>query len=116
VLKLYSPAIRSGKFVIEKRYDSQDVIRGWMLTERPTSLYSLAPRSTLNGLSVPGVLPLLHLIRETSDRISNPEFVGYAVLVEHTLNLKELTCVRICRGNDNNKFPIKISSCGTPSI
>jgi signal transduction histidine kinase len=29
VLKLYSPAIRAGKLVIEKRYDSEDVIRGF---------------------------------------------------------------------------------------
>jgi signal transduction histidine kinase len=54
VLKFYSPAIRSGKVVIEKRYDSEPVIRGFpseisqVLSNLVVNvLEALAPEGTL---------------------------------------------------------------------
>jgi hypothetical protein len=54
-------------------------------------------------------------LRETSLRIG-VDFIGYAVLVESTRDPKELTCVRLCEGDKNDNFPIKITSHGMPSI
>jgi hypothetical protein len=54
-------------------------------------------------------------LRETSVRVGG-DFIGYAVLVEGTRDPSELTCVRLCGGNDNDKFPIKIPFQGTAGM
>lgn len=53
-------------------------------------------------------------LRETSVRVAG-DFIGYAVLVEGTRNPRELTCVRLCAGNDDDKFPMKIPLHDTAS-
>ena len=76
VLKLYSPAIRSGKFVIEKRYDSEDVIRGF--PSEVTQVFSNLVVNALEVLSPEGTLKL-HVLASRDWR--NPTRRGVRVFI-----------------------------------
>ena len=76
VLKLYSPAIRSGKFVIEKRYDSEDVIRGF--PSEITQVFSNLVVNALEALSPEGTLKL-HVLASRDWR--NPTSRGVRVFI-----------------------------------
>ena len=76
VLKLYSPAIRSGKFVIEKRYDSEDVIRGF--PSEITQVFSNLVVNALEALS-PGGTIKLHVLASRDWR--NPTRRGVRVFI-----------------------------------
>ena len=76
VLKLYSPAIRSGKFVIEKRYDSEDVIRGF--PSEITQVFSNLVVNALEALSPEGTLKL-HVLASRDWR--NPTRRGVRVFI-----------------------------------
>ncbi len=76
VLKLYSPAIRSGKFVIEKRYDSEDVIRGF--PSEVTQVFSNLVANALEALSPEGTLKL-HVLASRDWR--NPTRRGVRVFI-----------------------------------
>jgi signal transduction histidine kinase len=76
VLKLYSPAIRSGKFVIEKRYDSEDVIRGF--PSEVTQVFSNLVVNALEALSPEGTLKL-HVLASRDWR--NPTRRGVRVFI-----------------------------------
>src|SRR5438270_10508084 len=56
VLKFYGPTIRSGKVVIEKRYDSEDVVRGF--PSEITQVFSNVVANALEALSPEGRLKL----------------------------------------------------------
>src|SRR6184192_4284197 len=60
VLKLYGPAIRSGKFVVEKVYDSEGVIRGF--PSEITQVFSNLVANALEALSPEGTLKLHVLV------------------------------------------------------
>jgi two-component system CheB/CheR fusion protein len=76
VLKLYSPAIRSGKFVIEKRYDSEDVIRGF--PSEVTQVFSNLVVNALEALRPEGTLKL-HVLASRDWR--NPTRRGVRVFI-----------------------------------
>ena len=76
VLKLYSPAIRSGKFVIEKRYDSEDVIRGF--PSEITQVFSNLVVNALEALSPEGTIKL-HVLASRDWR--NPKRRGVRVFI-----------------------------------
>jgi signal transduction histidine kinase len=76
VLKLYSPVIRSGKFVIEKRYDSEDVIRGF--PSEVTQVFSNLVVNALEALSPEGTLKL-HVL--ASRDWTNPTRRGVRVFI-----------------------------------
>src|SRR5437867_53954 len=59
VLKFYGPAIRSGKIIVEKRYDSEDVIRGF--PSEITQVFSNLVGNALEALTPEGTLEL-HVI------------------------------------------------------
>src|SRR5438309_1434991 len=56
VLKFYGPAIRSGKIIVEKRYDSEDVIRGF--PSEITQVFSNLVGNALEALTPEGTLEL----------------------------------------------------------
>ncbi len=56
VLKFYGPAIRSGKIIVEKRYDSEDVIRGF--PGEITQVFSNLVGNALEALAPEGTLEL----------------------------------------------------------
>jgi two-component system CheB/CheR fusion protein len=76
VLKLYSPAIQSGKFVIEKRYDSEDVIRGF--PSEITQIFSNLVVNALEALSPEGTIKL-HVLASRDWR--NPTRRGVRVFI-----------------------------------
>jgi two-component system CheB/CheR fusion protein len=76
VLKLYSPAIRSGKFVIEKRYDSEEVIRGF--PSEITQVFANLVVNALEALSPKGTLKL-HVLASRDWR--NPTRRGVRVFI-----------------------------------
>jgi len=76
VLKLYSPAIRSGRFVIEKRYDSDDTIRGF--PSEVTQVFSNLVVNALEALSPEGTLKL-HVLASRDWR--NPTRRGVRVFI-----------------------------------
>jgi two-component system CheB/CheR fusion protein len=76
VLRLYSPAIRSGKFVIEKRYDSEDVIRGF--PSEITQVFSNLVVNALEALSPEGTIKL-HVLASRDWR--NPKRRGVRVFI-----------------------------------
>jgi two-component system CheB/CheR fusion protein len=76
VLTLYGPAIRSGKFVIEKRYDSEDVIRGF--PSEVTQVFSNLVVNALEALSPEGTLKL-HVLASRDWR--NPTRRGVRVFI-----------------------------------
>jgi len=76
VLKFYSPAIRSGKFVIETRYDSEDVIRGF--ASEITQVFSNLVVNALEALSPEGTLKL-HVLASRDWR--NPTRRGVRVFI-----------------------------------
>ena len=59
VLNFYGPAIRSGKIIVEKRYDSEDVIRGF--PSEITQVFSNLVGNALEALTPEGTLEL-HVI------------------------------------------------------
>ncbi len=76
VLNLYTPAIRSGKFVIEKRYDSQHVIRGFR--SEITQVFSNLVVNALEALSPEGTIKL-HVLASRDWR--NPKRRGVRVFI-----------------------------------
>jgi signal transduction histidine kinase len=76
VLKFYSPAIRSGKVIIEKRYDSEHVIRG--VPSEITQVFSNLVVNALEALAPEGRLKL-HVLASRDWR--NPTRRGVRVLV-----------------------------------
>src|SRR5438874_1225512 len=76
VLKLYSPAIRSGKFVIEKLYDSEGVIRDF--PSEITQVFSNLVANALEALSPEGTLKLHVLV---SRNWRNPTRRGVRVFI-----------------------------------
>jgi len=76
VLKLYGPAIRSGKFVVEKVYDSEGVIRGF--PSEITQVFSNLVANALEALSPEGTLKLHVLV---SRNWRNPTRRGVRVFI-----------------------------------
>src|SRR6266576_5448721 len=76
VLKLYGPAIRSGKFVVEKLYDSEGVIRGF--PSEITQVFSNLVANALEALSTEGTLKLHVLV---SRNWRNPTRRGVRVFI-----------------------------------
>jgi len=76
VLKLYGPAIRSGKFVVEKLYDSEGVIRGF--PSEITQVFSNLVANALEALSPEGTLKLHVLV---SRNWRNPTRRGVRVFI-----------------------------------
>src|SRR5438132_51584 len=76
VLKLYGPAIRSGKFVVEKVYDSEGVIRGF--PSKITQVFSKLVANALEALSPEGTLKLHVLV---SRNWRNPTGRGVRVFI-----------------------------------
>src|SRR5437879_4355880 len=76
VLKLYGPAIRSGKFVVEKVYDSEGVIRGF--PSEITQVFSNLVANALEALSPEGTLKLHVLV---SRNWRNPTGRGVRVFI-----------------------------------
>src|SRR5438128_12066173 len=56
VLNFYGPAIRSGKIIVEKRYDSEDVIHGF--PSEITQVFSNLVGNALGALTPEGTLEL----------------------------------------------------------
>src|SRR5439155_2262236 len=65
VLKFYGPAIRSGKIIVEKRYDSEDVIHGF--PSEITQVFSNLVGNALEALTPEGTLEL-HVISKLAQR------------------------------------------------
>jgi two-component system CheB/CheR fusion protein len=76
VLKFYSPAIRSGKVIIERRYDSEDVIRGF--PSEITQVFSNLVVNALEALSPEGTIKL-HVLASRDWR--NPTSRGVRVFI-----------------------------------
>jgi len=76
VLKFYGPTIRSGKVVIEKRYDSEDVVRGF--PSEITQVFSNVVANALEALSPEGRLKL-HVLASRDWR--NPTRRGVRVFI-----------------------------------
>src|ERR1700730_10254828 len=76
VLKFYSPAIRSGKVIIEKRYDSEHVIRGF--PSEITQVFSNLVVNALEALAPQGTLKV-HVLASRDWR--NPTRHGVHVFI-----------------------------------
>jgi two-component system, chemotaxis family, CheB/CheR fusion protein len=76
VLKFHGPAIRSGKIIVEKRYDSEDVIRGF--SSEITQVFSNLVGNALEALTSEGTLKL-HLL--ASRDWGNPARRGVRVFI-----------------------------------
>src|SRR2546428_5074199 len=76
VLKFYGPAIRSGKIIVEKRYDSEDVIHGF--PSEITQVFSNLVGNALGALTPEGTLEL-HVI--ASRDWGNPARRGVRVFI-----------------------------------
>ncbi len=76
VLKFYGPAIRSGKIVVERRYDSEDVIRGF--PSEITQVFSNLVGNALEALTPEGTLEL-HVL--ASRDWGNPTRRGVRVFI-----------------------------------
>src|SRR3989475_4254332 len=76
VLNFYGPAIRSGKIIVEKRYDSEDVIHGF--PSEITQVFSNLVRNALGALTPEGTLEL-HVI--ASRDWGNPARRGVRVFI-----------------------------------
>jgi two-component system CheB/CheR fusion protein len=76
VLKFYGPAIRSGKIIVEKRYDSEDVIRGF--PSEIAQVFSNLVGNGLEALTPNGTLGL-HVLASRDWR--NPTRCGVRVLI-----------------------------------
>jgi two-component system CheB/CheR fusion protein len=76
VLKFYGPAIRSGKIVVERRYDSEDVIRGF--PSEITQVFSNLVGNALEALTPEGTLKL-HVL--ASRDWGNPTGRGVRVFI-----------------------------------
>ena len=76
VLKFYGPAIRSGKVIVEKRYDSEDVIRGF--PSEITQVCSNLVGNALEALTPEGTLEL-HVL--ASRDWGNPTRRGVRVFI-----------------------------------
>src|SRR5207245_10042442 len=79
VLKFYGPTIRSGKVVIEKRYDSEDVVRGF-----PSEITQVFSNVVANALEAwrPGGSVKLHVLASRDWR--NPTRRGVRVFIADT--------------------------------
>jgi two-component system CheB/CheR fusion protein len=75
-LKFYGPAIRSGKIIVEKRYDSEDVIRGF--PSEITQVFSNLVENALEALPREGTLEL-HVLASRDWR--NPTRRGVRVFI-----------------------------------
>jgi two-component system CheB/CheR fusion protein len=76
VLTFYGPAIRSGKIIVEKRYDSEDVIRGF--PSEITQVFSNLVGNGLEALTPEGTLGL-HVLASRDWR--NPTRRGVRVFI-----------------------------------
>src|SRR2546425_3182643 len=76
VLNFYGPAIRSGKIIVEKRYDSEDVIHGF--PSEITQVFSNLVGNALGALTPEGTLEL-HVI--ASRDWGNPARRGVRVFI-----------------------------------
>jgi len=76
VLKFYGPAIRSGKIIVEKRYDSADAIRGF--PSEITQVFSNLVENALEALPPEGTLEL-HVLASRDWR--NPTRRGVRVFI-----------------------------------
>src|SRR5436190_10394865 len=76
LLKFYGPAIRSGKIIVEKRYDSEDVIHGF--PSEITQVFSNLVGNALGALTPEGTLEL-HVI--ASRDWGNPARRGVRVFI-----------------------------------
>jgi len=76
VLKLYSPTIKSGRFVIVKRYDSEDVIRGF--PGEITQVFSNLVANALEALPPEGTIKV-HVLASRDWR--NPARRGVRVFI-----------------------------------
>src|SRR5713226_4874671 len=76
VLKFYTPAIRSSRVIIEKRYDSEDVIHGF--PSEITQVFSNLVVNALEALSPEGTLKL-HVLASRDWR--NPTSRGVRVFI-----------------------------------
>jgi two-component system CheB/CheR fusion protein len=76
VLKFYGPAIRSGKTIVERRYDSEDVIRGF--PSEITQVFSNLVGNALEALTPEGRLEL-HVL--ASRDWENPTRRGVRVFI-----------------------------------
>ena len=76
VLNFYGPAIRSGKIIVEKRYDSEDVIHGF--PSEITQVFSNLVGNALGALTAEGTLEL-HVI--ASRDWGNPARRGVRVFI-----------------------------------
>src|SRR5216684_3026573 len=76
VLKFYGPAIRSGKIIVERRYDSEDVIRGF--PAEITQVFSNLVGNALEALTPEGTLEL-HVL--ASRDWANPTRRGVRVFI-----------------------------------
>ncbi len=76
VLKFYGPAIRSGKIIVERRYDSEDVIRGF--PAEITQVFSNLVGNALEALTPEGTREL-HVL--ASRDWGNPTRRGVRVFI-----------------------------------
>ena len=76
VLNFYGPAIRPGKVIVEKRYDSKDVIRGF--PSEITQVFSNLVENALEALTPGGILQL-HVLASRDWR--NPTRCGVRVYI-----------------------------------
>src|SRR5438128_12002022 len=76
VLNIYDPAIRSGKIIVEKRYDSEDVIHGF--PSEITQVFSNLVGNALGALTPEGTLEL-HVL--ASRDWGNPTRRGVRVFI-----------------------------------